>query len=123
MPMILSSAIIPQADAGYAWWAGNARFINLSGALLGAHVAHAGLIVFWAGAMTTFEVAHLDTQLPFYEQGFILLPHVASLGWGVRVSGEVFDVFPFFVVGVLHLVSGAVLVPLVGSIMRCSDPK
>ena len=34
---------------------------------------------------------------------------VASLGWGVRVSGEVFDVFPFFVVGVLHLVSGAVL--------------
>ena len=77
-PMILSSANIPQSDAGYAWWAGNAWFINLSG----AHVAHAGLIVFWAGAMTTFEVA--------------------SLGWAVRVSGEVFDVFPFFVVGVLH---------------------
>jgi photosystem II CP43 chlorophyll apoprotein len=58
--------------------------------------------------MTLFEVAHLNTQLPFYEQGFILLPHVASLGWGVRVAGDVFDVFPFFVVGVLHLVSGAV---------------
>ena len=108
--ILLSSAVIPQADAGYAWWAGNARFINLSGALLlGAHVAHAGLIVFWAGAMTLFEVAHLDTQLPFYEQGFILLPHVASLGWGVRVAGDVFDVFPFFVVGVLHIVSAAVL--------------
>lgn len=107
--MVLSSAVIPQADAGYAWWAGNARFINLSGALLGAHVAHSGLIVFWAGAMTLFEVAHLDTQIPFYEQGFILLPHIASLGWGVRVAGDVFDVFPFFVVGVLHLVSGAVL--------------
>jgi photosystem II CP43 chlorophyll apoprotein len=26
--------------------------------LLGAHVAHAGLIVFWAGAMNLFEVAH-----------------------------------------------------------------
>ena len=47
--------------------------------------------------MTLFEVSHLDTQLPLYEQGFILLPHVASLGFGVRVAGDVFDVFPFFV--------------------------
>jgi photosystem II CP43 chlorophyll apoprotein len=38
-------------STGFAWWSGNARLINVSGKLLGAHVAHAGLMVFWAGAM------------------------------------------------------------------------
>ena len=37
-------------ETGYAWYVGNARLINLSGRLLGAHIAHTGLIVFWAGA-------------------------------------------------------------------------
>ena len=62
--ILLSSAVIPQADAGYAWWAGNARFINLSGAIpLDVQLSLGALIVFWAGAMTLFEVAHLDTLL------------------------------------------------------------
>lgn len=105
----LSSNIIPQGLSGYAWWSGNARLVIQSGALLGAHVAHAGLIVFWAGAMDLFEVSHLDPGLPFYEQGMILLPHVASLGLGVRTSGIVVDTYPFFVVGILHVISAAVL--------------
>jgi photosystem II CP43 chlorophyll apoprotein len=35
-----------QETTSFAWWAENARLINLSGKLLGAHVAHTGLIVF-----------------------------------------------------------------------------
>jgi len=45
-------------STGFAWWSGNARLINVSGKLLGAHVAHAGVMVFWCGAMTLFEVSH-----------------------------------------------------------------
>ena len=63
-----------QETTGFAWWAGNARLINLSGKLLGAHVAHAGLIVFWARAINLFEVANFVPEKPMYEQGLILLP-------------------------------------------------
>ena len=96
-------------STGFAWWSGNARLINISGKLLGAHVAHAGLMVFWCGAMTLFEVSHFMPEKPLYEQGCILLPHLTSLGWGIRPGGEVVDIYAFFVVGVLHLISSAIL--------------
>jgi len=98
-----------QESTGLAWWAGNARLINLSGKLLGAHVAHSRLIVFWAGAINLFEVSHFVVEKPIYEQGLILLPHLATLGYGVGPNGEIFDAMSYFVSGVLHLISSAVL--------------
>jgi photosystem II CP43 chlorophyll apoprotein len=98
-----------QASTGYAWWAGNARFINLSGKFLGAHVAHAGLIAFWAGAMLLYEVAHYNPDLPMFRQGCLLMPHIATLGFGVGAGGEVISLFPFMAIAVLHLIGSAVL--------------
>lgn len=72
----------PRAAIAIPWWAGNARLTDLSGRLLGAHVAHAGLIVLWAGALTLFELDHCNPSRPLYDQGLILLPNLARLGWG-----------------------------------------
>ncbi|KAL5558149.1 hypothetical protein UlMin_034360 [Ulmus minor] len=71
--------------------------------------AHARLIVLWARAMNLFEVAHFVPEKPMYEQGLILLPHLATLGWGVGPGGEVLNTFPYFVSEVLHLISSAIL--------------
>merc|ERR1712076_3693 len=51
---------------GFAWWAGNARLSDFSGKLLGAHISHAALMVFWCGAMTLFEVAHYIPEKQIY---------------------------------------------------------
>jgi len=96
-------------STGFAWWSGNARLINVSGKLLGAHVAHAGLMVFWAGAMILFEVSHFVPEKPLYEQGFICMQHLATLGYGIGPGGEITTTVPYFAVGVIHLISAAVL--------------
>merc|ERR1712228_72602 len=92
----------------YSWWSGNGRFISLSGKYLGAHIAHAGLITLWAGAMSLFEAAHYVSEKPIYEQGFILLPHMAALSFGVGPGGEIYSTYPFFVIGVLHIIASGI---------------
>lgn len=96
-------------EVGAPLLAGNIRFKDLSGKLLGAHVAHAGLIVLWAGAMTLFELSRFDPSLPMSAQNLILLPHLATLGIGVGSGGVVVDTYPYYVIGMMHLISAAVL--------------
>jgi photosystem II CP43 chlorophyll apoprotein len=97
------------ADTDSSWLIGNARLIDLSGQLLGAHIAHAGLIMFWVGATSVVEVTRFVPGVAMSEQKMTWLPHLATLGWGVGAGGEVIDTYPYFVIGILHLVASAVL--------------
>ena len=88
---------------------GNAQLIGLSNRLLGAHIAHAGLIMFWAGSITIAQASSYDPTLPLASQSLALISNLARLGWGLGEDGQITTLYPFFVIGMLHLIASAVL--------------
>jgi photosystem II CP43 chlorophyll apoprotein len=58
--------------------------------------------------MILFEVSHFVPEKPLYEQGFICMQHLATLGYGIGPGGEITQQC-HIAVGVLHLISSAVL--------------
>ena len=100
---------INQSQASWDWLSGNARLKNLSGQLLGAHIAHAGLIMFWAGSITLLELSNINPDLPLSAQGLLVIPNLARLGWGIGAQGTIINTYPYFVIGILHLAASAVL--------------
>ena len=100
---VLDSAVIDEADTvslsqgrDFSWLQGNARLINRTEQLLGAHLAHAGLIMFWAGSFTLLEISRYSGDVPISDQGLLLLPRLANLGWGVD------SVDAWFAIAIIH---------------------
>jgi photosystem II CP43 chlorophyll apoprotein len=65
--------------------------------------------MFWSGSMCMFELSHFVPVKPLYEQGFILLPHLATIGIQIGPGGEIQHIFQYFIIAVLHLISSGIL--------------
>jgi photosystem II CP43 chlorophyll apoprotein len=59
--------------------------------------------------MALFELSHFLREKPLYEQGFILLPHLATLALCIGPGGEITDIYSYFVSSALHLICSGIL--------------
>lgn len=96
-------------EVTYGWWAGNSRLASSSGLFISAHAGHAGLISVWAGGFTLFELGRYTTDSPMWDQGLVLLPHLAAEGIGIGSGGILNDPTTIIAVGMVHIIAGAVL--------------
>ena len=50
----------------------------------------------------------MDRQ-PLYEQGFIVVPHLGTLGFSIGRGGEIRSIYSYFLSSALHLICSAFL--------------
>lgn len=95
----------------YPWYQGNSRLIDTSvqGRWLAAHIAQIGIIMIWVGINTFSDNQAFDPSLPMYDQGLVLIPHLAAEGFGVGPGGVVTNTFVYTQIGAIHMVAGLVL--------------
>ena len=98
-----------KSDVTYDWYAGNSGVVGRSGKFIAAHAAHAGLMMFWAGAFGLFELARYDAGIPMGAQKAIVLPHLAGIGIGGIENGVITEPYGIVVICTLHLIFSAVL--------------
>ena len=98
-----------KSDVTYDWYAGNSGVVGRSGKFIAAHAAHAGLMMFWAGAFGLFELARYDSSIPMGAQKAIVLPHLAGIGIGGIENGVITEPYGIVVICTLHLIFSAVL--------------
>ena len=70
---------------------------------------HTAIIILWAGSMALFELSHFVPEKPLYEQGFILLPHLATLALSIGPGGEIRSIIPEFILSAFHLICAGIL--------------
>jgi len=46
---------------------------------------------------------------PLYEQGFIVVPHLGTLGFSIGRGGEIRSIYSYFLSSALHLICSAFL--------------
>ena len=64
--------------------------------------------------MALFELSHFVPEKPLYEQGFILLPHLATLALSIGPvavisGGEIRSIIPEFIISAFHLICAGIL--------------
>ena len=84
---------------------------------------HTALIIFWSGSMVSWFTQSkglnyliffeknlcMSKNLIFSKQGFILLPHLATLAYSIGPGGEITDIYSYFVSSALHLICSGIL--------------